>query len=123
MEPLSITVLLLNLNTITGHVPEHVGVGDQPTSLSAAMAAEPGSILDTASWDPSKFSVKLTPETWAPPWDDRVTGTMTVSPGLPESLPIEITASAGCAAALLVKTNSRKLGASNAENRFIMTLV
>ena len=83
-------------------LPVQVGMGDQLTDFPAAEAAEPVSICETANRDPSKLRVKLTPATWAPPWDDRLIGTTTVSPGFPESLPIEITAIADCAAALHV---------------------
>ncbi len=97
-----------------------VGIGDQLTDFPAADAAEPASICETAKRDPSKLRVKLTPATWAPPWDARLIGTMTVSPGLPESLPIEITASADGAAALTIRAKSRMVGTRTPVSRLFM---
>lgn len=105
-------------------VPVHgIRVGDQPTDLPAAKAAEPVSICETDSRDPSKFRVKLTPDTWAPPCEDRLMGTITVSPGLPELFPIEITASADWAAAPPTSANSRTTEIRVAVMRFFIALV
>ncbi len=102
-------------------LPAQIGVGAQLADFPAAEAADPVSICETSRRDPSKLSVKLTPATWAPPWEARVMGTMTVSPGLPESLPMEIMASADCAAAFPVRTKSKMLGTRIAANRLFIT--
>ncbi len=101
-------------------LPVQVGVGAQLADFPAADAADPVSIRETSRFDPLKLSVKLTPTTSAPPCDERLIGTITVSPGLPELIPIEITASADCAAAFPVIANSRMLGIRIATNRFFI---
>ena len=99
IAPSNIT-FALSPATIRLQLPvQGVRVGDQLTDFPAAEAADPVSICETDSSEPSKLKVKLTPETWAPPSEDRLIGMTTVSPGLPESLPIDITASADWAAA------------------------
>ena len=102
-------------------LPVHVGIGDQLADFSAAEAAAPVSICETSRREPSKLRVKLTPATWAPPCDTRLIGTITMSPGFPESLPIEITASAGCAAAPAVRARSRMVVTSIAASRLFIT--
>ena len=101
-------------------LPVQVGVGAQLADFPAAEAADPVSICETSRRDPSKLSVKLTPTTWAPPCDERLIGTTTASPGLPELLPIVITASADCAAACPVKAKSRMLGTRIAAKCFFI---
>jgi hypothetical protein len=75
-----------------GQVPEQLP-GFQETSLLAAVAAAPAVMLLTESLELSKFSVKLTPETWAPFCEVSVIGALIpVSPGFPEPSPASMNA-------------------------------
>ena len=102
-------------------LPVQVGFGDQLADFPAAEAAAPVSICETSRREPSKLRVKLTPATWAPPCDTRLIGTITVSPGLPKSLPIEIAANADCAVALRVRAKSRMVKTRIAASRLFIT--
>ena len=63
---------------------------DHDTVFSAAAAADPIATLLTVTRALSKPRLKLTPETWAPPEDVKLTVTeIPVSPGAPEPDPTD----------------------------------
>ena len=82
---------------------------DQFIALPAASAADPFDTPATSSLEESKLRSKLTIETSAPPSDARFTEMpIPVSPGSPDPLLTERSASGDCAEAPLVNPRSRR---------------